>query len=400
MKAVVLEETRRIAVREVPDAEMMETTDVLLRVTSTAICGTDLHFYEGRMRGIEGGIIGHEPLGVVEEVGTAVKSVKKGDRVVVPTHICCGFCAMCVDGHSSACLTANPGASGAAYGYPNKGGYQGAQAELLRVPLADANCLKLPGEPGDAWEDDFVLLADAFTTGYHAAATIDIAPADTVAIFGAGSVGLLAAYSARLRGAARIYVVDAIPERLDKAGELGAVPINFLSGDPVEQIREQQSKWRAGPAFRHEEPLRGVTCAIDAIGFQARSKTDFTQEDPSWVTEAMAELLNPAGRVAITGVWPPKDLGAVEPSLKEGKFTVPWSKLFNKNVSIMMGRDDDERWNSKLRDMIITGAAKPSLVVSHRLSIDEAPAAFAKFDARREGYIKVVLKPATSNSRS
>ena len=154
MKAVILEETRCIAVREVPDAEIREDTDVLLRITSTAICGTDLHFYEGRMRGIEGGVIGHEPLGVVEEVGSAVKSVKKGDRVVVPTHICCGFCAMCEGGHSSACLTANPGNAGAAYGYPNKGGYQGAQAELLRVPLADANCLQLPGEPGDMWEDD------------------------------------------------------------------------------------------------------------------------------------------------------------------------------------------------------------------------------------------------------
>lgn len=393
MKAVVLEETRRIAVREVPDAEMKDQTDVLLRITSTAICGTDLHFYEGRMRGIEGCIIGHEPLGVVEEVGSAVLSVKKGDRVTVPTHICCGFCAMCVEGHSSACLTTNPGAAGAAYGYPNKGGYQGAQAELLRVPLADANCLKLPGEPGDRWEDDFVLLADAFTTGYHAAAIVDVGPGDTIAIFGAGSVGLLAAYSAKLRGAARVYVVDAIKERLDKAGELGAVPIDFLKGDPVEQIKEQQGKWRSGPAFRHEKPLGGVTCAIDAIGFQARSREDYSKEEPHWVTEAIAELINPAGRVGIIGVWPPKDPQGVETSLKEGKLAVPWGKLFGKSVRITMGRDDDERWNTKLRDMILTGAAKPSQVVSHRLSLDEAPEAFQKFDERVEGYVKVVLKP-------
>jgi glutathione-independent formaldehyde dehydrogenase len=393
MKAVVLEETRRILVREVPDAQMRETTDVLLRITSTAICGTDLHFYEGRMRGIEGGIIGHEPLGVVEELGSAVKSVRKGDRVVVPTHICCGFCAMCMAGHSSACLTTNPGAAGAAYGYPNKGGYQGAQAQFLRVPLADANCLKLPGEPGDAWEDDFVLLADAFTTGYHATAVIDVGPGDTVAIFGAGAIGLLAAYSCRLRGAARIYVVDAVKERLEKAGELGAVPINFLHSDPVEQIKEQQSKWRSGPAFRLEKPLGGVSCAIDAIGFQARSRTDYSREDPFWVIEAMAELVNPAGRISIIGVWPLKDPGAIEQRLKEGKLVVPWSRLFNNNVSIMMGRDDDERWIRKLRDMIITGAAKPSQIVSHRLSLEEAPVAFAKFDARQDGYIKVVLKP-------
>ena len=394
MKAVVLENTREIVVREVPDAEMYETTDVLLRLTSTAICGTDLHFYEGRMPGLEGQVIGHEPLGVVEEVGSAVSSVKKGDRVVVPTHICCGFCAMCVEGHSSACLTANPGQAGAAYGYPNKGGYQGAQTELLRVPFADANCLKLPGEPGDAWEDDFVLLADAFPTGYHATGIIAVSPSDTVVVFGAGAVGLLAAYSARLRGAARVYSVDAIPERLEKAGELGAIPINFLHGDPVEQILEQQSAWRSGPAFRQENALCGVTCAVDAIGFQARSRSNYEKEDPLWVTEAIADLINPAGRVAIVGVWPIRDPDAEVSALREGRLRVPWSKFFNKNVTIAMGRDDDKRWNAKLRDMIINGAAKPSQVVSHRLSLDDAADAFAKFDAREDGYIKVILRPA------
>lgn len=393
MKAVVLEETRKIVVHDVPDAGMRENTDVLLRLTSTAICGTDLHFYEGRMRGLEGQVIGHEPLGVVEEVGSAVKSIMKGDRVVVPTHICCGFCAMCVAGDSSACLTANPGHAGAAYGYPNKGGYEGAQAELLRVPLADANCLKLPGEPGDAFEDDFVLLADAFPTGYHAASIIEVGPGDSVAIFGAGAVGLLAAYSARLRGAARVYVVDAIAERLEKAGELGAVPINFLRGDPVEQIRAQQAKWRSGPAFRGESPLGGISCAIDAIGFQARSKEDYGVEDPRWVIEAMADLVNPAGRVAIIGVWPEQDPDGVLPSLKEGRLMIPWSRLFNKNVRIAMGRDDDKRWNRKLRDMILTGAARPSRIVSHRLALEQAPDAFARFDARADGYIKVILRP-------
>jgi len=393
MKAVVLQETREIVVREVPDAEMRETTDALLRITSSAICGTDLHFYEGRMRGIEGGIIGHEPLGIVEEVGSAVKNVKKGDRVTVPTHICCGFCAMCNQGYSSACLTTNPGAAGAAYGYPNKGGYAGAQTELLRVPLADANCLKLPGEPGDDWEDDFVLLADAFTTGYHAAAVIDITPGDTVAVFGAGTIGLLTAYSALLRGAARVYVVYAITERLNKAEELGAIPVNFLHADPVEQIKEGQAQWRSGRAFRQEVPLGGVTCAIDAIGFQARSKADYRREDPLWVTEAIAELVNPGGRVMIIGVWPPKDTQSVQPSFKEGLLAVPWDKLFNKNVSIRMGRDDDKRWNRKLRDMIITGATKPSKIVSHHLTFDDAPMAFRKFDAREDGYIKVILRP-------
>jgi glutathione-independent formaldehyde dehydrogenase len=393
MKAVVLEATRKVAVREVPDAELRDSTDVLLRLTSSAICGTDLHFYEGRMPGLEGQVIGHEPLGVVEEVGTAVKTVKKGDRVTVPTHICCGFCAMCSEGHTSACLTTNPGQAGAAYGYPHKGGYQGAQTQLLRVPFGDANCMKLPGEPGDAWEDDFVLLADAFPTGYHATGIIEVAPSDSVVVFGAGAVGLLAAYSARLRGAARVYVVDAIPERLEKAGELGAVPVNFLKGNPVEQIREQQASWRSGGAFRNEAALGGVSCAIDAIGFQARARQDYLKEDPLWVIEAIAELINPAGRVAIIGVWPMNDPRGAVPSLREGELLVPWSKLFNKNARIAMGRDDDKRWNSRLRDMIINGAAKPSQIVSHRLRLDEAPEAFGKFDQRKDGYIKVILKP-------
>jgi glutathione-independent formaldehyde dehydrogenase len=393
MKAVVLLETRKVEVRDVPDAQMRECTDVLLKLTSTAICGTDLHFYEGRMPGLEGHVIGHEPLGVVEEVGSAVESVRKGDRVVVPTHICCGFCAMCVEGYSSACLMAYPGHAGAAYGYPNKGGYEGAQTELLRVPFADANCLKLPGEPGDPWEDDFVLLADAFPTGYHAASIIGVGASDTVAVFGAGAVGLLAAYSARLRGAARAYVVDAISERLERAGELGAIPINYLDGDPVEQIKEREAKWRSGSAFRGEEALGGVTCAIDAVGFQARSRTDYRIEDPQWVIEAIADLVNPAGRIAIIGVWPEKDSHGTVPSLAGGELMIPWAKLFNKNVRIAMGRDDDKRWNRRLRDLIIAGAAQPSRVVSHRLRLEQAPEAFTKFGQREGGYIKVVLKP-------
>ena len=143
-----------------------------------------------------------------------------------------------------------------------------------------------------------------------------------------------------------------------------------------------------------ENPLGGVTCAIDAIGFQARAETDYTKEDPLWVMQAIAELINPAGRVAIIGVWPTTDPNGIVASLREGKLMVPWAKLFNKNVSIGMGRDDDKRWNSKLRDMIINGTAKPSRVVSHRLPLDQAPGAFAKFDAREEGYVKVILKPS------
>src|SRR5881227_481296 len=256
MKAVVWRGDRTLDIETVEDARLEAPTDVLMRITSTAICGTDLHIYEGRMGEVNGMVIGHEPLGVVEEVGSAVVSIRKGDRVVVPTHICCGFCYNCLRGYSASCLTTNPGSAGAAYGYPGMGPYRGAQTELVRIPFADANCLRLPGEPGDQWEHDFVLLADAFPTGYHATELARVSTGDSVAVFGAGAIGLLAAYCARLRGAADVYVVDNVPERLDKAGEMGFEPVDFTAGDPVQQILERRQKMRAGSAaWRGEEPL-------------------------------------------------------------------------------------------------------------------------------------------------
>src|SRR5438094_7766014 len=201
MKAVVWRGDRTLEIETVEDARLEASTDVLMRLTSTAICGTDLHIYEGRMGEVNGMVIGHEPLGVVEEVGSAVVSIRKGDRVVVPTHICCGY--------SASCLTTNPGSAGAAYGYPGMGTYRGTQTELVRIPFADANCLRLPGEPGDQWEHDFVLLADAFPTGYHATELAQVTSGDSVAIFGAGAIGLLTAYCAlHLRGASEVCVVD------------------------------------------------------------------------------------------------------------------------------------------------------------------------------------------------
>jgi glutathione-independent formaldehyde dehydrogenase len=395
VKAVVFQKARELTVEQVDDAELERATDALIRITSSAICGTDLHIYEGRMGEPTGMVIGHEPLGVVEEVGSAVVSIKPGDRVTVPTHICCGFCASCVSGRSAECLMTNPGQTGAAYGYPGMGGYRGAQTELLRVPFADANCLRLPGEPGDEWEDDFVLLADAFPSGYHAAELAGVSPGDSVAIFGAGAIGLLAAYSARLRGAADVYVVDNIPERLDKAGEMGFAPIDFGAGDPVEQILELRKRMRSGSAaWRGEEPLIGVTCGIDAIGFQARDREDPSRENPHWVIEALSELIHPGGRLGIIGVFVDQDPQAPGELERQGALAVPWGSLFKKGVTIGMGRDHDERYNGRLRDLIVTGQAKPSTIVSHHAALDDAPGAYKQFDARRDGYLKVILRPA------
>jgi len=401
MRAVVVRGVGEVAIETVEDARIEAPTDALLRVTSSAICGTDLHIYEGRMGDVAGMVIGHEPLGVVEAVGPAVVSVHVGDRVTVPTHICCGFCYNCVRGYTDACLTTHPGQAGAAYGYPQMGSYRGTQAELVRVPFADENCLPLPGEPGDDWEHDFVLLADAFTTGYHATALARIMPGDSVAIFGAGTIGLLAAYSAiHLRGAAEVYVVDAVASRLAKAGEIGATPIDFSRGDPAEQILELRARKRkgAGPAWRGEEAMDGVDCGIDAIGFQARDWTDPRRENPAIVIHALAQLVRPTGRLGIVGVFLPHDAKPNDPLEARGDIVVPWPELFRKDITIGMGRDHDKRYMAHLRDLIIAGRAKPSVVVSHRVPLADAPDAFRRFDQREDGYIKVVLDPSASAS--
>jgi glutathione-independent formaldehyde dehydrogenase len=397
VRAVVVRGVEEVAVETVEDPRIESATDIVMRVTSSAICGSDLHMYEGRMGDIAGMVIGHEPLGVVEEVGPAVVSVHKGDRVTVPTHICCGFCANCVRGYTDACLTTHPGQAGAAYGYAGMGGYRGTDAEYLRVPFADANCLRLPGEPGDEWEHDFVLLADAFPTGYHATELARVSPGDSVAIFGAGAIGLLTAYSAiHLRGAAEVYVVDAIPARLAKAGEIGAIPIDFSRGDPVEQIRERRSRGRtaAGPTWRGEDAMGGVSCGIDAVGFPAHDWDNPGHENPAIVLHALARLINPTGRLGIVGVFLPRDARPNSDLEARGDIAAPWAQLFAKGIAIGMGRDHDERYNGHLRDLIIAGRAKPSTVVTQRLPLSSAPAAFRAFDRREDGYVKVVLDPA------
>lgn len=237
MKAVVYKGPFSVAVEDVEKPDIRHPNDVIVRVTSTAICGSDLHMYEGRTAAEPGIVFGHENMGIVDQVGQGVTGLKKGDRVVMPFNVACGFCTNCAAGYTGYCTTVNPGFAGGAYGYVSMGPWQGGQAEYLRVPYADFNCLKLP--EGDAHETDFILLADIFPTGYHGCELADVRPGESVAVYGAGPVGLMAAYSALLRGAKKVFVVDRVPERLQKAEEIGAVPVDFSAGDPVEQIKEQ-----------------------------------------------------------------------------------------------------------------------------------------------------------------
>ena len=207
MKALVYDGPRKVSIHEVPDPKIERPTDALVRITTTNICGSDLHMYEGRTSVDQGKVLGHENLGEIIEVGDAVVRVKVGDRVCLPFNIACGFCRNCEKGQTGFCLTTNPGTAGAAYGYAEMGPYQGGQAEYLRVPFADFNCLRLPEDAVEK-EDDYVMLSDIFPTGWHATRLAQLQPGDSVVIYGAGPVGLMAAYSAVIQGARQVMVVD------------------------------------------------------------------------------------------------------------------------------------------------------------------------------------------------
>jgi glutathione-independent formaldehyde dehydrogenase len=387
MRAVVFEGTRQVGVHEVNDAAIEGPGDAIVKITSSAICGTDLHMYDGRTGAEPGLVLGHEPLGVVVEVGSGVGTIRPGDRVVVPTHLFCGLCVNCARGNSAACMRVREDGLGAAYGYAGMGPYRGAQADLLRVPFADANCVVLPGEPGDEREDDFVMLADAFVTGWHATELAGVTAGDTVAVFGGGAIGLLAAYSADLRGAAEVYVVEHIPERLALAAEMGFVAVDATDGDPVEHIRSLR---RVAPS---EKGMDGVQAGIDAVGFQARDRADFGRENPRQVIDDLARLINPTGRLGIAGVYADSDLNPAPEGHADGSLLVPWATLFGKGVRVGFGRTHDRRYTVLLRDLIVSGRANPGRLVTHRAPLSEASELYRRFDRRADGVIKAVLHP-------
>jgi glutathione-independent formaldehyde dehydrogenase len=377
VKAVVYKEPYKVTVENVPEPKIEHPQDVIVRITSTAICGSDLHMYEGRTAAKPGIVFGHENLGIVEELGSGVVSLKKGDRVVMPFNVACGFCFNCERGYTAYCLTVNPGFAGGAYGYVAMGPYMGGQAQYLRVPFADFNALKLP--PGTEHEEDFVLLADVFPTGYHGAELAHVSPGETVAIFGAGPVGLMAAYSCLLRGASEVYVVDRVPERLAKAKQIGATPIDFSKGDPVKQIRDQ----------RHGD---GVMKGIDAVGYQAKAGNR-DKEVPNEVLSELVDVVNSTGEIGSVGLYVPSDPGGVDEQAKRGLLLTPIGKLWEKGLRLGTGQCNVKQYNRYLRDLIIAGRAKPSFVVSNEVPLDQAPTAYEKFDKRIEGFTKVILHP-------
>jgi len=377
MRAVVYRGSRNMEVERVDNLRIEAPTYALPRVTSGAIRGSDLHMYEGRTAAVPGIIFGHENMGIVDEIGSGVTLLKKGDRVVMPFNVSCGRCLNCEEGRSAFCTLVNPGFAGGAYGYVSMGPYPGGQAEYIRVPFADFNALKLP--PGTEHEEDFALLADIFPTGWHGVQLSGFRPGESVAVFGAGPVGLMAAYSALLRGASEVFVVDRVPERLEKAKEIGATPIDFSTSDPVKQILMA----RGG-----KEVDRGV----DAVGYQAVT-SDGKTEQPNAVLEALISVVRPCGGLGIPGLYVPSDPGAPDSAAAKGYISFPFGKLFEKGLSLGTGQCNVKTYNRYLRDLITAGRAKPSFVVSHNVSLDEAAEAYEKFDKRIDGYTKVLMHP-------
>ena len=377
MKALVYNGPHDVQVKTVPDAKIERHTDVLVKITTTNICGSDLHMYEGRTDMEAGRILGHENMGVVIEVGKAVDRVKVGDRVCLPFNIGCGFCDNCERGLTGFCLTTNPGFAGGAYGFAGMGPYSGGQAELLRVPYGDFNCLVLPADAQEK-ENDYAMLSDIFPTGYHATELAGVIPGDTVVIYGAGPVGLMAAYSANLKGASKVMVVDVHKDRLKLAEEIGAIAVDDTEGDGVQRILELTNG-------------KGADRGCECVGYQCCNM--HREEVPSLTMNNLVKTVKATGGIGVVGVFLPQDPQSKDKLAKEGKLAFDFGQFWVKGQKVATGQANVKAYNRKLCNLIEVGKAKPSWIVSHELPLDEAPDAYKNFDERKPGWTKVVLKP-------
>lgn len=401
MKAVVFHDIGDIRLEDVPEPRLEQASDAIVRLTASAICGTDLHFIRGSFPGMKDGtILGHEGIGIVEQIGEGVRNLAVGDRVVIPSTIACGYCAYCREGYYAQCDNANPngpGAGTAFYGGPTAaGGFNGLQAEKARIPFAHVNLVKLPDEIND---DQAILMSDIFPTGYFGADLADIKPGHTVAVFGCGPVGQFAIASAKLMDAGRVIAIDNVPDRLDMARRQGAEVINFDEEDPIQAIKDLTGGI-------------GVDRAIDAVGVDAecphhgpaakqaeQQKQEFEAEvhkiapkqnrvgdnwhpgdAPSQAQRWAIQGLAKAGTLAIIGVYPPNDS------------SFPIGMAMNKNITVRMGNCNHRKYIPKLIELVRTGAFDPTGIVTKHEPMDSVIDAYKAFDTRQPGWIKVELR--------
>ncbi len=353
----------------------------ILRVVCTNICGSDQHMVRGRTTAPEGLILGHEITGEVIDVGPGVEFIKKGDLCSVPFNIACGRCRQCKMGNTGVCLNVNPDRPGSAYGYVDMGGWVGGQAEYALVPYADWNLLKFP-DKDQAMDKilDLTMLSDIFPTGFHGAYTAGVGPGDSVYVAGAGPVGLAAAYSAMLLGAAVVIVGDMIPERLKQAKSFGCETVDISKGDPKDQI----------------EQLLGVPevdAAVDAVGFEARGHgTGSSEEAPATVLNSIMDVTRVAGRLGIPGLYVTGDPGAVDDAAKQGSLSLQIGLGWAKSHSFTTGQCPVMKYHRGLMEMILHDRAHIADAVNATVvTLDEAPKGYADFD--KGAAKKFVLNP-------
>jgi threonine dehydrogenase-like Zn-dependent dehydrogenase len=390
MKALCWHGHGDVRVDNVPDPVLKDATDVIIKITSTAICGSDLHLLDGYMPTMESGdILGHEPMGIVVETGSAVTRVKRGDRVVVPFTISCGSCFFCKKGLTAACDNSNPNAAMAAkvmghspaglFGYSHlTGGYAGGQAEYLRVPYADVGCLKIESDLSD---EQVLFLSDIFPTGYMAAENADIEPGDTVAIWGCGPVGQFAIQSAWMFGAGRVIAIDRVPERMAMARTFGrAETIDFTNEDVYERLQEMTNG-------------RGPDRCIDAVGAEAHGTGGVDAVVDK--LKAAVMLTTDRGHVLRQAIYCCRKAGTVSvPGVYIGfPDKIPMGAFMNKGLTMKAGQTHMHRYMKPLLEKIEAREIDPSFVITHRLKLEQAPEAYKTFRDKEDGCIKVVLQP-------
>jgi threonine dehydrogenase-like Zn-dependent dehydrogenase len=402
MKAVVFRGVGDIRVEDVSEPKIQAPTDAIVRLAASAICGTDLHMVRGTMTMMKPGtILGHEGVGIVEELGPDVRNFRVGDRVVIASTIACGYCSYCRSGYFSQCDNANPNGpqSGTAFfgGPEMTGPFHGLQAERARVPFANIGTIKLPDEVAD---DQAILLSDIFPTGYFGADIAEITPGDTVAVFGCGPVGQFAILSAKLLDAGRILAIDSIPSRLEMARAQGAEVIDFSAEHPIEVVRQltggigvdraidavgvdAERPWSGPAAKEARQQAEQFDEEVDEIAPEASldaeqwSPGDAPSQALEWAVEALAK----AGTLSIIGVYPPTM-----------RF-FPIGKAMNKNLTINMGNCNHRKYIPMLIDTVRSGEVNPAKILTQHEPLGSAVDAYKAFDDRQEGWIKVKLEP-------
>lgn len=355
MKALIYHGTGDVRLDDVPTPTLAQSEDILVEVTATTICGTDLHPYRGSVPRDPGTPMGHEAVGVVDGVGADVKHVRPGDRVIIPAAVGCGYCAYCTEGYHSNCQT------------PGAGTIRGAQAEVLRVPFAPANVIKIP----EGMSDEAALtLTDIFPTGYFGAELAQVKPGEAVAVFGAGPVGLFAMHSARLKGAGRIFAIDDEPERLEMAAREGFHAIHFGQEDPVAALK------RLTGGF-------GPDACIEAVGGDAVDRQG--EKDPLCALRWAIEAVKPAGQVAVLGVYGPDMTG------------FPLAAAFEKNVTLRMGGCPHRRYIPHLLTILQAGILDPTFVYTGASRLESLVDAYRRFE--RHEHVKLLVLTEAGHRR-